>query len=359
MTRLAARVSGPALALALAAVALTACGGGRPAATAASGQAASQATATASDPVVAEVDGTPIRRSEVDGRVAGELARIENEQYETRRNALEGLVSDRLLEHEATARGLAPSAVLKAEVEDRVAKPTQAQVSAFYQQVAPQMGGRPLAEVAPEIERHLRDQAVAERRLAFLGELKKKHKVRLELDAPRMNPVLPADAPSLGPARAPVTVVEYLDYQCPYCRRAQAIIQELLVRYPDRVRFVHRDFPLEGHPRAFATSQATRCAGEQGKFWEYHRDVLEKPSDLSDQDLRTRAGALGLKADAFAACLASGRHDASIRASYDSGLKLGVSSTPTFFVNGRRVVGARPLPQFQEVIEEELARAGS
>jgi protein-disulfide isomerase len=190
-------------------------------------------------------------------------------------------------------------------------------------------------------------------------ELKGKYLVRIALAPPRVEVPVPASAPSLGEDRAAVTVVEYLDYQCPYCKRAQATVDELLKSYKGKIRFVHRDFPIQGHPRAFPAAQAARCAGEQGKFWDYHRGMLTSGLPLEDGDLRTLASGLGLKADAFSACVTSGRHDADIKASLQSGTTLGVDSTPTFFINGRRLTGARPVAQFQEIIDEELARAGS
>src|SRR5262249_7689366 len=164
---------------------------------------------------------------------------------------------------------------------------------------------------------------------------------------------------SLGEEKARVTVVEYLDYQWPYCKRAQSTVDELLKSYKGKIRFVHRDFPIQGHPRAFPAAQAARCAGEQGKFWDYHRGMLTSGLPLEDGDLRSLASGLGLKGDAFAQCLASGRFDTDIKASFQSGATLGVDSTPTFFINGRRLTGARPVAQFEEIIDEELAKAGS
>jgi len=317
------------------------------------------AAAPEDDAVAAALDGATIRRSEVDKRVAGTLAKLENEAYEARRRALDEILSDRLLAREAEARGMSKDALVKAEVDAKVKAPSQAEISAFYAQVAPRLGGRTLADVQPQIEESLRQQALDRRRAAYTGELRKKFAVKIALEPPRAKVPLPADAPALGPEKAPITIVEYLDYQCPYCRRAQGIVDELMDRYKGKIRFVHRDFPITGHPRALPTAQATRCAGEQGKFWEYHKGIFDKPSDLSDDDLRSRAKALGLEAGAFAACLASGRHDASINAAAESGTALGVDSTPTFFVNGRRVTGALPVPQFEEIIDEELALAGS
>src|SRR5207247_3598082 len=132
---------------------------------------------------------------------------------------------------------------------------------------------RTLAELAPVIERSLRERRLAERAAQFRDELKAKTGVKVTLDAPRVAVTVPADAPVLGPAGAPVTIVEYLDYQCPFCQRVQGVVDDVMSRYPGQVRFVHREFLL-GKPRSLAAARAARCAGEQGRFWEYHRDLL-------------------------------------------------------------------------------------
>ena len=180
--------------------------------------------------------------------------------------------------------------------------------------------------------------------------------MKVTLEEPRTQITIPADAPILGSVGAPVTLVEFLDYQCPYCHRVQGIVDHIIGQYPGKVRFVHRDFPLDSvHPQAMDAARAARCAGDQGKFWEYHRKLLAEPGH-EKADLRNRALALGLDERRFAACLASTQHDAAIEQSSAQGRELGVSGTPTFFINGRRLVGVRSPEDFAKVIEEELKR---
>jgi protein-disulfide isomerase len=133
------------------------------------------------------------------------------------------------------------------------------------------------------------------------------------------------------------------------------VVDQVLARYPDTVRFVHRDFLL-GNPRSLPTARAARCAGEQGRFWEYHRTLLSDTAH-EDADLRKKAVGLGLDGQRFAACVASTRHDAAIEGATAQGREAGVSATPTFFINGRRVVGVRPFEEISAVIEEELKRS--
>jgi protein-disulfide isomerase len=307
--------------------------------------------------VVAQVGGASITLEEVDRRAAGKLQRLRNEEYDVRRQALDEMIVERLFQKEAAERGVTQDALLKAEVDAKVTPPTAGDVKTVYEQNRAAAGTRTLADLAPAIERSLREHRLAERAAQFRDELKVKTGVKVTLDAPRVAVTVPADAPTLGPASAPVTIVEYLDYQCPYCHRAQGVVDEVLNRYPGKVRFVHRDFLL-GKPRSLPAARAARCAGEQGKFWEYHRGLLLSSGDMSDEDLRTRATAMGLDAGKFSACVASDRFDGDIKRSTESGNALGIDATPTFFVNGRRLMGALPVDQFAEVIESELGRPG-
>ena len=307
--------------------------------------------------VVAHVGGASITLEEVDRRAAGKLQRLRNEEYDARRQALDEMIVERLFQKEAAARGVTQDALLKAEVDAKVTPPTAGDVKTVYEQNRAAAGTRTLAELTPLIERSLREHRQAERAAQFRDELKAKTGVKVTLDAPRVAMTVPADAPTLGPAGAPVTIVEYLDYQCPFCHRAQGVVDEVLSRYAGKVRFVHRDFLL-GKPRSLPAARAARCAGEQGKFWEYHRNLLVGSGDMSDEDLRSRATAMGLDAGRFSACVASDRFDADIQRSTESGNALGIDATPTFFVNGRRLMGALPADQFAEVIDSELGKSG-
>jgi len=148
--------------------------------------------------------------------------------------------------------------------------------------------------------------------------------------------------------------VEFTDYQCPYCHQAQGVMDQVLQRYSGKVRLVHLDFPLDGHPGAFPAARAARCAGDQGKFWEYHHSLMTSPGAFDDADFKGRASGLGLDASSFGRCLSSSRHDPAIRASLEQGEGLGVTGTPAYFVNGRMISGARPVESFAEVIDAEL-----
>lgn len=162
--------------------------------------------------------------------------------------------------------------------------------------------------------------------------------------------------PSLGPDDAPITLVEFSDFQCPYCRRFhEQTYQALLDAYPGQIRFVYRNLPLTSiHPDAMPSAIASLCANDQGAYWDYHGLLFSNESLTRDTFIQY-ATDLGLKVDEFTACLDSGKHDEFIQQDMDFAINLGIQSTPTFFINGLAIVGAQPLANFQQIIDKELA----
>ncbi len=166
------------------------------------------------------------------------------------------------------------------------------------------------------------------------------------------------DDPALGPEDAPVTIIEFSDYQCPFCSRAEPTIKQILEEYGDKVRFVYRDFPLDQlHPFARKASEASHCAEEQGKFWEYHDALYENQAGINAAGLEQFAKDIGLDMDAFKTCLDSGKYANEVQKDLDDGQEYGVSGTPAFFVNGFSISGAQPFAVFKDIIDKELAKA--
>jgi protein-disulfide isomerase len=317
-------------------------------------KASSSARGTGGD-VVAEVNGEPILATELEEKASGRLASLRQQEYEIRSQTLDELIADRLIDDEAKKQGLSRDALLRREVEARFEKPAKERVETLYQQNKDRFAGKSKDEALVQIEDYLTQRARSERRTAYEKQLRDAARVVVRLEVPRVAVAVPKGAPATGPASAPVTIVEFTDYQCPYCHRAQSVIDELLSKYKGRVRLVHLDFPLDGHPQATPAARAARCAGEQGRFWPYHHDLMTEQGPLDDADLKRRAAALQLDVRTFATCLASRKHDAAIQASVHQGEELGVTGTPAYFINGRMVSGARPLESFTEVIDSELA----
>jgi len=162
--------------------------------------------------------------------------------------------------------------------------------------------------------------------------------------------------PSTGPDNAPITIVEFSDFQCPFCKRFhQDTYQALLDAYPGKIRFVYRNLPLTSiHPEAFPAAVASRCANEQNAFWPYYEKIFSG-ADLGKAAYIQYATDLNLDVTAFQECIASDRNNAFIQADSDFAISLGVQSTPTFFINGLAVIGAQPLEVFKQVIDKELA----
>jgi protein-disulfide isomerase len=159
-----------------------------------------------------------------------------------------------------------------------------------------------------------------------------------------------------GPANAPVEIIEFSDYQCPYCERAYPTVQQILRTYGDKVKFIYRDFPLSSlHPYAQKAAEAAECAGEQGKYWEMHDKLFENQGALDVPSLKQYAADLGLDTAAFNSCLDNGDMASEVQNDFNDGQAAGVSGTPTFFINGKMLVGAQPFDAFKAVIDAELA----
>jgi protein-disulfide isomerase len=303
---------------------------------------------------VAMVAGRPIEAQEVDDLVRAQLMDLRAREHQLRSQALDALVTQALLEREAQARGVTPEALHKAEVEDKVVV-SDADAKSYYDANKARFGATAEADALRQIRAGLAQQRQTERRAAFSRELRKKYEVKVLLEPYRV-PVEVGGAPVRGNPKAPVTVVEFSDFQCPYCVRARPTVNRVRETYGDKVRWVFRHFPLDFHAQAEKAGEGAACAGEQGKFWEMHDLLWANTAKLQVADLKAHAATLGLDAAKFGACLDSGRYAGLVAADLEAGQGYGVSGTPAFFVNGRPLVGAQPFEAFAQVIDDELQR---
>lgn len=278
--------------------------------------------------------------------------------YDGRRNALESIVAERLIAEAAKAKGMTPDAYEQEEMAARIAPVTEADVVTFYQGNIGQMQGRSLEVMAPAIRNFLQEQHSQTARLTFLADLRAEGPdVRVLFEAPRHDVALTDADPSTGAATAPVTIVEFSDFQCPFCQSVAPTLKKIREAYGDKVRLVWKDFPLtQIHPQAFKAGEAAHCAGDQGKFWEYHDRLFGNQEALQPSDLKEHAETLGLDPTAFNTCLDTSKYGERVRDGVAEGTRLGVASTPTLYVNGRMVSGAQPYEIFAALIEEELSR---
>ena len=311
----------------------------------------------ASDPV-ATVDGTPITRGEVDQSIAPELAKLEEQAHQIRRAQLDELIATRLIEAEAARRNLSREAFEKAEIADKVTPVTDAEIAAFVEANRSRLPGDPAA-LMPQIRQYLADQRLGARRDALVAQLRERSKVEVLLEAPaafRASLDL-TGTPVRGPEDAKVTVVEFSDFHCPFCKRVQPTLTQLLAKYPNDVKLVYKHMPLDQlHPHARRAAQASWCAQQQGRFWEYHDALYAGAPDGSEPALAAVAERVGLDTAKYQQCMASDEAARQVQTHVEEGARYGVTGTPAFFINGRFLNGAVPLETFVQVVEEELGR---
>ncbi len=314
------------------------------------------------DQVVATLGGTPITLADLEDawqkNDSSSRIRLLQELYDTRRRALDILIGERLIEREAKARGLTRQQLLERELPSRTKPVTDAEADEIYERNKQAFGGRTKEQMRPEIRSALTQQRPLQALHTFMEELRMRAAdVDILLDPPRLQIETLADDPARGARGAPIEIVEFSDFQCPFCQRAFGTLKDLQKQYGDRIRLVYKDFPLTSHPQAFKAAEAANCAYEQGRFWEYHDKLFTNPQALFVPDLKRHAADLGFNTEAFDTCLDESRFGASVQNDLRIGEKYGVSSTPTLFINGRPVLGAAPLEVFQQLIEEELKNA--
>jgi protein-disulfide isomerase len=315
---------------------------------------------TAAEPqqkVMVKIGNETITESQVAKNAAGELLKVERQRQEVMENAARQQARDRLLELEAKKRGITKEALLEAEVNSKSAAVTDAQVDQFYEERKAQIRGTK-EQVAPQIKQYLEQQGRAQAFEDLITRLEAAYKVEYMIEPFRM-PVA-ATGPAKGPANAPVQIVEFSDFECPFCSRVGPTLQQIEKTYGDKVQIVFRQFPLPIHRNARKAGEASLCANEQGKFWEMHDLMFGDQKSLGVDGLKEKASRIsGIDATAFNTCLDSGKYAATIDKDLEEGAQAGVDSTPAFFVNGRFVLGAAPFENFAEIIDEELKRKGN
>lgn len=326
-------------------------------------QLPAQQTAPSGNEPAARVGNRIVTMNEVEERWrqqdAPALVQAVQTIYDGRRAALDAIVADIVIEAAAKTAGLTPALYTEQQIAKRAAPVTDADIQNFFRQNQGQMQGRGLDDVGPLIRTFLQEQNRNTARQAFIAELRKSGPpVSLLFDAPRQTVAVAADDASLGGANAPVTLVEFSDFQCPFCQSVAPTLKRIKDTYGDKVRIVWKDFPLtQIHPEAFKAAEAGNCAREQGKFWEMHDRLFANQNALRPEDLKAHAAAVGVDAAKFNACLDSAKYSERVQQQMATGTRLGINSTPTSFINGRQLSGARPYEAFVSVIDEELQRA--
>ncbi len=303
--------------------------------------------------------GQPIYENQLPASEQTQLKKMLQQVYLVRRRALESILDQKLVQTEAKKKGVTVEALLKSEADSKAADPSEAQVSAYYQVRQGQIN-QPFDDVKEKIRQGLKEQEVQKARIAYVLGLKQQAAndgELVDLLRPPATAEVTVDPARLrGDPKAPVTIIEFSDFSCPYCRKAESTINELLAKYQGKLKVGYRDFPLrQMHPQAQLAAEASRCAGEQGKYWEYHDLLFANPDKQNRDDLSERARTLMLDDKQFDTCLSSGRYKPQIEQDLQLGIRGGVVATPGFFINGTFLSGAQPAAAFEKIIDEKLS----
>jgi protein-disulfide isomerase len=274
---------------------------------------------------------------------------IADKSFDLRRQTLESMTDDYLIQQAADKEKLTVPDYIKKEFAGKDAV-TDAEAKAFYDKNK-QAGTAPYDKIKPQLLQMMNRQALMDR-------LRKSEPVKILLE-PKRVVVDSGGHPALGAKDAPVTIVEFTDFQCPYCKASEATLKQLRDKYGDKIRLVHMDFPLPFHAHALDAAKAARCANDQGKFWQFHDSLFANQSKLAPADLKAEAKTLGMNTTQFDACFDKAKYESQIKADQAVGEKVGVDGTPAFFIDGRPLTGAQPMPKFEELIQDELQNPGN
>jgi predicted DsbA family dithiol-disulfide isomerase len=308
--------------------------------------------------VVASVDGAEITLKQVDDSVGTRIYPLQQQLYAIRKAALENLVTAKILESEARARNV-PIEELRRQLTLGEFSVTHAQVEEAYTQNASFFASMSPDEARERLRLDLENQARMKHYRTSLEALRKKWTVKLSFPPPLFVSELDDGvSPAKGSAKPLVTIVEFSDFECPFCRDVQATLKQVMQTYRKDVRLVFKHLPLEGHRNSLSAARAAYCAAEQDRFWQFH-DALFAARDLSPAVIDELAVSLGLGVPKFQACMTSEQSRSAIVKDIETARLFRIESTPSFIVNGKLIKGALSFAEFQKIIERELGqRAG-
>ena len=302
--------------------------------------------ATVGEETITEDDLAPL--------VAGQLRPLRDQEYQIKKKALDSLISQKVVEAEAKKKGLTTEKLYEQEVDSKVAEPTDVELNAIYAVQREQLNG-PFEQVKAQLAQNLKRAKTQQARQEYATRLRDTAKVAVLLSPPRVQ-VGFDPARVRGNAKAKLIIVEFSDFQCPYCGQVEATLKGVLAKHADTVALAFRDMPItQIHPMAMGAAEAGRCAGEQGKFWEIHDLMFADQGGLDKPGLIAKAAKLQLDTKQFEGCLSSEKYKAEIQQDNQEGFRAGVSGTPGFFINGIFISGAQPEAAFEKLIQEQLA----
>lgn len=304
----------------------------------------------------ATVDGRTVTVGELDEYIKENLfSEATSERnpatlYEVRSRSVEEMINELIVEKAASAANLSPEDYLRQQVEAEGEVPEE-EIAAFYGEHIDQMGGMDLDQMRDRISAYLTEQRV----VTVVADLRGEAATEVLLEPARVE--VEAIGPSRGPDDAIVTIVEFSDFQCPFCQRVVPTIDQIVAKYPTQVRFVYRNLPLNNiHPRAQAAAEAAACAGKQGNFWGYHDLIFANNRALTDEDFENHATEIGLDMQAFRECVQNRETQQIVDADLAAAEGLRISGTPSFMINGIPMHGAQSFEALSKAIDAEIAR---
>ena len=305
--------------------------------------------------VVAEIDGTRITLAQFESKRPSALFQARNSFFDAEKKAVEEYIDDLLLERQAQKENVTVAQLLERHVNGTIAKdPDDAVLRVYFEGVDT---NEPFEAVRDKILDHLRQRRLAKAKNAYVQALRGQARITVDVAPPRIEISL-KNTSVRGPAVAPLMLVEYADYECPYCQQVQPTLDQLETAFKGRIAFAYKDLPLPMHPHAQKAAEASQCAGLQGKYWEYH-DLLSKTKNLDVPQLKEGARQFGLEPAAFDKCLDTGERAEAVKSTQDEAQELGLLGTPSFFVNGRFFSGNMSYEQMRQMMENELKRASA
>jgi len=319
--------------------------------------ACAQEPANAGDPAVAKMGDEVITASELETLTGSSLVALRQQIYDAQVSKLEVEIFQRLVQKAAAAAGMTEGEYLRSRIDEMVGEPDEGEIVKLMSQYRSQLAGDDLqarAQIVQALTQREKQQRSQELRQVLFAEAG----VEILLEPPRVEVAIADGTPFRGPVDAPIVLIEYTDFQCPFCTRVQPTLDALMKRYDGQIRHVFKNLPLPMHKEAQLAGAASLCAQDQGKFWEYRDWLFANQRTLSRDSMVAKAGDFGMDAEVFTSCIDGGSHLAAVRADMAEANSFGITGTPGFLVNGRVLTGAQPMEDFEAIIDQELERRG-
>ena len=310
-----------------------------------------------SDEPVATVGGRPIYERDLMPIAGPNLFELRKQEYKVKSDALNQFIRKKLIEVEAKKKAVSPEELLKQEVDTKIAEPSDDEAKGYYLAVKNE-SSLPFEQVKSQVKQLLKNSEIQQAREKYADSLRDKAEVSIRLQPPVVDVRYDADRVK-GEADAPITIVEFADYQCPFCNRVEPLLKNVLAKYKGKVKLAYQDFPLSQiHAQAEMAAEASRCALAQGKFWPMHDAMYADQSKLDEASLVKTAAGLGMDQNSFESCLKSSKYKTDVEHDVQAASEAGVNATPTFFINGEFLSGVQSDADFGKIIDRQLAALG-